>query len=236
MTFYNEFSRHYDTVFPFRPQVRDFLLRFLPAQGTVLDIGCGPGRYCQALTEAGRPCQGIDPDEGMVERARGLYPDLTFQALGMDGLDAFAPGSFQGVFCVGNVLPHLPAGQLGGFLAQIRRILVPEGVWLFQTVNFDPLLDRQDHVFPVRSFPEEGLEFHRRYRDITEDHLVFSTHLSASGREIFSGEVDLCPRRGSRLWEAHVAAGFRSQETFGDFSGAPFEGSTSPATIGVYTR
>jgi hypothetical protein len=109
-------------------------------------------------------------------------------------------------------------------------------VWLFQTVNFDPLLGHSEHPFPVRSFPEEGLDFHRRYLDITEDHLVFSTNLTAAGREIFAGEVDLCPRRGSRLWEAHAAAGFSCQGTFGDFAGSPFEASTSPATIGVYAR
>jgi len=41
------------------------------AEGTVLDIGCGPGRHVAALEQAGRPGLGIDRSPVAVEITRG---------------------------------------------------------------------------------------------------------------------------------------------------------------------
>lgn len=234
MTFYNEFSRHYETVFPFRSAVHDFLDHHLPERGRLLDIGCGPGRYCAALAGMNRSCLGTDLDPNMIAQARDLHPQGEFQILGMADLEKLEPGSFTGIFCVGNVLPHLPAGGLPGFLRSLKSLLLPGGIWVFQTVNFDSILDQEEYQFPVRDFPEQSLRFHRRYSGITEDRLVFSTRLDEKGREVFRGEVSLCPRSSGRLKDRHEAEGFRLLQMSGDFGGHPFVAETSGAVIGVY--
>ena len=67
----------------------------------------------------------------------------------------------DGAFCIGNVLPHLPTEGLAGFLQAIRALLRPGGVWLFQTVNFDPILRGEEYVFPEINLPSEQLSFLR---------------------------------------------------------------------------
>ena len=69
MAFYADFAGHYEKIFPFRPAVAAFLDHWLPAEGRVLDIGCGTGHYCAALDGTGRQAIGVDLDPGMIREA-----------------------------------------------------------------------------------------------------------------------------------------------------------------------
>ena len=148
MAFYSDFAGHYEKIFPFRQGVAAFLDQWLPAGGRILDVGCGTGHYCAALDQAGRRSLGIDLDPGMIREAERLHPDGEFRILGMEEIGLLPAGGFAGIFCIGNVLPHLPANQLAGFLVDVQSLLEPGGVWIFQTVNFDPILGEEDFIFP----------------------------------------------------------------------------------------
>ena len=132
MAFYSDFAGHYEKIFPYREGVFAFLDQWLPRSGRVLDVGCGTGRYCGKLNQAGRACVGIDLDPGMIGEAERLNPGADFQILGMEEIHLLAAGTFTGVMCIGNVLPHLPAGRLAAFLMDVKQLLAPGGVWIFQ--------------------------------------------------------------------------------------------------------
>lgn len=236
MAFYSDFAGSYEEIFPFRAPAAAFLDRWLPPGGRILDVGCGTGRYCRHLDGTGRSCVGIDLDPGMIEEAHRLHPAGDFRIMGMAEIGLLGRGAFDGVFCIGNVLPHLPADGLAAFLGAVRGLLRPGGVWLWQTVNFDPLLQRRDHDFPPLVAGEGALVFRRSYRDITPARLRFVTVLERDGDELFRGETLLYPRTGADLAAGHRAAGFRLLAHVADWTGAPYVPAASGGSIAVWSR
>ncbi len=236
MAFYSDFAGSYEDIFPFRAEAASFLDRWLPAAGRVLDVGCGTGRYCRHLDGTGRACVGIDLDPGMIDEAQRLHPAGDFRIMGMEEIGLLGDGGFDGIFCIGNVLPHLPAAGLAGFLAAVHRLLRPGGVWLFQTVNFDPILQFDEYVFPPLRPGDGELVFRRTYRDITPGSLRFVTVLERDGEEIFSGETTLYPRTSGDLAAGHRAAGFVQSAHVADWSGRPFATGAAGGSIFVWER
>ena len=236
MAFYSDFAGHYEKIFPFRKGVLTFLDERLPAGGRVLDIGCGTGRYCSALDATGRRSLGIDLDPGMIGEAERLHPEGEFRLMGMDDVSHLPSSSFSGVFCIGNVLPHLPAPSLRDFLVDIARILEPGGVWIVQTVNFDRLLDRGVFEFPDMVMKKERLIFARSYRDISQDHLEFHTRLAGPRGTIFTGVVSLHPRLSGDYTALHRGLGFSPSEHFADYTGRGFDPAGSAGSVFVFKK
>lgn len=50
-------------------------------RGKIIDIGCGPGNSTKVLAEkfSNSSIVGVDNSQDMIEKAKGLYPELTFQ-------------------------------------------------------------------------------------------------------------------------------------------------------------
>ncbi|MEN8007414.1 MAG: class I SAM-dependent methyltransferase [Candidatus Krumholzibacteriota bacterium] len=236
MAFYSDFAGHYEKIFPFRRPVADFLDQWLPNEGRILDIGCGTGRYCEALDRTGRRSLGIDLDPGMIGEAGRIHPEGEFRILGMEQIGLLPAGSFAGIFCIGNVLPHLPAHRLAGFLVDVNTILEPGGVWVFQTVNFDPILGEEDFIFPEINLPTDQLTFLRWYEDIRTDRLVFHTSLAGPEGEIFAGEVALFPRTSVDYDMGHKAAGFEKLGHFADFAGKGFHPGENSGSVFVWRK
>ena len=236
MAFYSDFAGSYEEIFPFRTEAAAFLERWLPAEGRILDVGCGTGRYCRHLDGTGRRCTGIDLDPGMIEEAERVHPSGDFRLMGMDEIGLLGAGAFDGIFCIGNVLPHLPAAGLAGFLAAVHDLLRPGGVWLYQTVNFDPLLEQDEHVFPPIRPGDGELVFRRAYRDIRDGRLRFVTTLEREGEEIFSGETLLYPRTSADLAAAHRAGGFRLLTHVADWGGRLYLPRAAGGSIVVWEK
>jgi glycosyltransferase A (GT-A) superfamily protein (DUF2064 family) len=99
-------------------------------RGPVLDIGCGPGRMVQALSEAGVPALGVDISAAAVRgtRSRGA---LAIQARLSERLPA--EGRWETVLLMdGNIGID---GNVGDLLERCRDLLVPGGAII---VEVDP--------------------------------------------------------------------------------------------------
>ncbi len=236
MAFYADFAGHYDAVFPLRGDVLKFLARELPAEGRVLDVGCGTGACCGHLAGPGRPCLGIDLDPGMIAQAEARHPAAEFRILGMQEVGLLPAGSFAAVTCLGNVLPHLPLPLLPGFLSAVHRLLEPGGTWVFQTVNFDPVLKRRSHVFPVIRVPESGLAFHRAYENIGPGRLDFVTALTDPDRVIFRGREALYPLTSIGYRAMHGAERWEPVRHDADFNGREFDPEADSGSVWVWRR
>lgn len=101
----------------------------------VLDLGCGGGFMAEGLAGRGASVTGVDPSGRSLEAARrhaaadGLAIDYR-HGFGEDiPLDA---GSVDVVVCV-DTLEHVD--DLARVVAEVRRVLKPGGLFLFDTIN-----------------------------------------------------------------------------------------------------
>lgn len=101
----------------------------------VLDLGCGGGFMSEALATRGASVIGVDPSPGAIAIARrhaadnGLAIDY---ALGAGESLPVDDHSVDIVVCV-DVLEHVE--DLDRVIAEIRRVLKPGGLFLFDTIN-----------------------------------------------------------------------------------------------------
>lgn len=236
MAFYSDFAGEYEKIFPLREGTLQFLDRWLPEDGRILDLGCGTGHYCGQLANTGRQCLGIDLDPGMIIQAEKVYSKPSFRILDLQQAGELQEAGFVGIYCIGNVLPHLPAKELLPFLTAAWKLLQPGGRWIFQTVNFDHLLHLDEFSFPVLRFPEDKLTFHRKYVSHPRGHLVFQTKLQYDEMDVFNGETSLYPRTSSEYVSLSQKAGFNLLAHFSDFSGGNFESGRSSGSVFVFEK
>jgi 2-polyprenyl-6-hydroxyphenyl methylase/3-demethylubiquinone-9 3-methyltransferase len=106
---------------------------------TVLDLGCAGGFMAEAMALRGAHVTGIDPASDAIDAARA-HARTTGLRIGYDvGVGEALPyddSSFDAVICV-DVLEHV--ADLNKVLSEVARTLRPGGVFLFDTINRNPL-------------------------------------------------------------------------------------------------
>ena len=125
----------------------------------VLDIGCGRGEFLSLLASEGIAARGVEMDSGMIERCRaeGLSVELADANEYLEELD---DGSLGTVFCA-QVIEHLPVSRLQRLLELACRKLVPDGLFIAETINphsipaFKTFWVDLTHQHPI--FPEVAL-------------------------------------------------------------------------------
>jgi SAM-dependent methyltransferase len=118
----------------------------------LLDVGCGIGRFEQALSPLAGSVTGIDISPGMIDAARircaGL-PNVHHHLTSGRDLAQFRPGSFDAVIAIDS-FPYLY--EAGGpelvrvQLREIDRVLRPPGDLVIMNLSYrgDRALDRSD--------------------------------------------------------------------------------------------
>ncbi len=100
---------------------------------TVLDAGCGSGRYSRVVAEHGARVVGVDKSRA-VEKAAAVcraYPDVVFARADLLALP-FLDATFDFVFSIG-VIHHTSAPRLA--FGQLARVVKPGGrlaVWVYR--------------------------------------------------------------------------------------------------------
>jgi tetratricopeptide (TPR) repeat protein len=135
----------------------------------ILDLGCGPGQFAQAVHELlpGRRYHGVDFSEVAIERAARLLPEFQFTKVSLP-IPNYAPfGAFDCVVCT-EVLEHVDDD-----LAILET--VPAGTQVvFSVPNFDSF----GHV---RLF-DSASSVHARYGHLFHDLAI--TSASMGGRHV----------------------------------------------------
>jgi SAM-dependent methyltransferase len=126
--------------------VLDWLDRMSPRRGTVLDVGCGGGRFLSLCQANGWKAIGVEPsqDAAVYARRRGL--EVHSQAWPVMSI---ANESVEAVTFI-NVLDHVPNPFVS--LREAARVLKPEGLLYIRVPNA-PL-----HAWLKRVFAHVGLE------------------------------------------------------------------------------
>jgi len=105
----------------------------------VLDLGCAGGFMAEALAERGADVTGIDPAEDAIAAARAHAAqaghDIAYD-IGVGEELPYADAAFDALVCV-DVLEHVH--DLPKVVQEIARVLKPDGLFLFDTINRNPL-------------------------------------------------------------------------------------------------
>jgi 2-polyprenyl-6-hydroxyphenyl methylase/3-demethylubiquinone-9 3-methyltransferase len=104
---------------------------------TVLDLGCAGGFMAEALDNRGAQVTGIDPASDAIAAARAHATDrnITYD-VGVGEALPYTEAQFDAVVCV-DVLEHVE--DLGKVLEEVARVLKPGGMFLFDTINRNPI-------------------------------------------------------------------------------------------------
>jgi 2-polyprenyl-6-hydroxyphenyl methylase/3-demethylubiquinone-9 3-methyltransferase len=105
----------------------------------VLDLGCAGGFMAEALDERGAIVTGIDPAEEAIAAARAHARQTARNIqydIGVGEALPYEDGSFDAVVCV-DVLEHV--ADLEKTIGEIARVLKPGGLFLFDTINRNPI-------------------------------------------------------------------------------------------------
>lgn len=110
-------------------------------EGRILDIGCGPGTFLEALRNSKRELYATDLSINMVNEAKENQLNdekIHYMASNLTRL-GFQANSFDGVICMG-VLGYIPS--LRDALKELYRVMRKGGVAILQTSNPSTLKEK----------------------------------------------------------------------------------------------
>lgn len=115
-----------------------------PGDATVIDFGCGDGRYGRRLVAAGLEVQAVDVAPKRVALAHAAAPAAMTVHLIERGVLPFADSSIDGLF-TNVVLLHIPDSEFEATTAELRRVLKSDAL-LLMCENTTLWLNRTSHT------------------------------------------------------------------------------------------
>lgn len=151
---YANFEEGYRKFLDFETVVLDAF----PKELVGIDLGCGTGIAAEPLSKKVSQLILLDVAEQMLEEAKKKYPDailLHESATNIPLNDC----SVDVAVSRGVLISHLPQGEYSNFLSEVRRILRPGGLFIFDFLNnlktADFHLSSEKTVFTRESITEE---------------------------------------------------------------------------------
>ena len=102
-----------------------------------LDYGCGDGKYFRRLLACGLSpanVHGVDVSKIRIERCRAFGWERTMHI--QVGQRLPYPDDHFDIVNFMEVIEHIPAGAIDAALAEIRRVVSPEGILIVSTPNY----------------------------------------------------------------------------------------------------
>ena len=120
------YADYWSVPFSFTEVDRRMFESLMPPNGSILDLGCGPGNDAVYFTKRGFSVIGIDLSEPLLEIAARRAPEARFMPMDMAHLD-FDDGSFEGVWASFSFL-HIKSNDAKAVLTGFRRVLRKSGL------------------------------------------------------------------------------------------------------------
>jgi SAM-dependent methyltransferase len=132
--------------------IQEFL-EVLPENSKILDAPCGTGRYIPFLLAKGHSVIGIDQSQGMLARAKGKFPTVQFEQLGLQEMAYQA--IFDGAICM-DAMENVPPEDWALVLGNFYRALKPLGYFYF-TVETIEMADENEIQQAFKRAQQAGL-------------------------------------------------------------------------------
>jgi ubiquinone/menaquinone biosynthesis C-methylase UbiE len=126
---------------PFDRKMLDWLIE--RTEGSICDMGCGPGQVAGYLRSRGAEVCGIDLSEQMITCARQAFPEVSFEQGDMLSLSKVTDAAFGGIAAFYSII-HIAHAQMVRALGELRRVLRPGGVLLLAFHIGDETLHRSE--------------------------------------------------------------------------------------------
>ncbi len=127
------------------------------AEGQVLEIGFGDGYGSYLLSQKAREVTAIDLFQKNVDAAAAKYPKPHLHFMKMEATELALENERFDLVVSFQVIEHIPQGELGRYLDEIRRVLKPRGVACLTTLN---LRKNKKPGQPYEKSPHHDKEFY----------------------------------------------------------------------------
>lgn len=226
------FRQSFDALYPLLYRHRDLaeadrFLERLEARGSlrsarILDLGCGPGRYLEALERRGSAAIGLDLSAALLARARARLAHPRLVRGDMRDLP-FRAGAFGGVLVMFTTFGYFPGDEENErVLSEIARVLGPGGCLVLDLHNAREA--RRCLVPRSRREIEELVVEERRWIEPGGRFLRKTTTVQGPGaREERSYEERVRLYEEEEIVTMLRARGFRVLETWGGYDAAIFD-------------
>ncbi|TXT53862.1 MAG: hypothetical protein BAJATHORv1_110054 [Candidatus Thorarchaeota archaeon] len=210
-----------------------------PEESEILDMACGTGRHAVELASKGANVTAFDNSISMIHRAKHFAElhnaQIHFFVADMMNMSEHISKSFDLVICLGNSLALLKTWKEVEYVIRVvHDILVQEGSFIFQSLNFEEILLSGFRLFPMKSgeTPRGNEVVFGRFFDHIPgsdySQLILSSFLKMSkdwevrveNRRVLQFKRDLIEPILTRT-------GFREIEFFSDYSKSTFHSSSS---------
>ncbi|KAG4025907.1 hypothetical protein MFRU_048g00190 [Monilinia fructicola] len=146
--FYDSISNRYDKYYAHDPGLLAFIkssLELLPADASVLDIGCGTGiPTSRSVVQSGRRLHGIDFSPGMISLARTNVPGGTFELANM--LDYTPSEEYDGAFAIFSLF-HFTREEMKGLVGRLRGWVKEGGGLFIGTVLAEDMVGTREEMY-----------------------------------------------------------------------------------------
>jgi SAM-dependent methyltransferase len=201
---------------------------------TLLDAGCGTGRYAGELARRGYAVEGVDRSSELIETARqsvrGHGDSVSFR---VGDILALAAARYDGILCRGVLNDFVDEDARLSVFAAFAGALRPAGVLILDVREWEATRDRKQRepVFRKSLVTERGkLTFTSITKLAPERHqlLLHETHTLVNDAGEHSSDYRFVMRCWTRseLESVFVRSGFGSVAYFGGYDPAVHAGAT----------
>lgn len=184
-TFYDELADDYDSMTQFEKRFEKEEPAFKKFVGDyylkkVLDIGSGTGFHSVLLAKLGCEVTAVDVSEKMLMQLQNNASkyEVTVKTVqsSFQELATKVDSGFDGIFCMGNSLPHLlNIDEIDSALTNFNSVLKDGGKLFLHILNYNRILKEKKRIQNVR---EVGGKTYIRYYNYYDTHIEFNIRLS----------------------------------------------------------
>ncbi len=235
-SFYDLIAPFYRKIFAVSGAKIQFLEKYIPPAGRVLDLACGAGELAERLSNRGYELTALDNNEYLL---RQIHSDKGIKEVCGDfkRIESYNLGVFDAVIFIGNSISYAgDEDDIFDLLKKIRELTAPDGYLIIQTINYYKLTFSGEFNLPEKSIstPKGSIIFKRKYIYRPPKEVLFNTEIILNGRRYSH-------REKFTLFDSVLqkillkASGFKRVQLFGDFKGDAFN-PQSPAIITLSSR
>lgn len=229
----------------YKPATIEAICDSLPARmglangACIIDLGCGPGLYCQRLATHGFHMTGVDLSENSIRYAKEHAAEMTSRFECASYLEPLRYAEQDGAIMISEDYGVLSPIQRKSFLQNVRSVLKPGGVFAFDVSGYAAFQEIQKTTHMNWSAAEKGFWRPHPYLVLEDIFLYPEMTCSCNLYAVLDDTLTMY-----RIWQTYFTPdsirieleqnGFTVIETLASLSGGDWKEESK--TIGVICR
>jgi ubiquinone/menaquinone biosynthesis C-methylase UbiE len=215
----------------------------------ILDLGVGGGRTTAALLKISSDYIGVDYMQEMIDACHARFPGIRFEHADARTMPQFPDKSFKLIVFACNGVSMVDHQGRIAILSEVRRLLAPDGIFVFSTYNKNCAEFERWFEFPTFKFAVNPLRLAvRTARFASDTARGFVNRVRFLRHEVHTDEYaiinDRCHRYATMLYYISIeqqlkqlkAAGFATMPLIYDIAGKPADASCRSDSLTYVVR